>query len=126
MAVCLFLTTTLSTFFLNSRIKSEINERVFRQVEKQVENEIKMFKQRPRISDKSKFLSKKGAQKGRENGRGEVTVDESVVQRLMEDAKRRQEKQRVDENYPIQQNTRDIEFCIEESDKKDKGEYTGY
>jgi hypothetical protein len=53
---------------LNFRIKSGINERVFRQVEKQVENEIKMFKQRPRISDKSKFLSKKAIQKEHENG----------------------------------------------------------
>jgi len=44
---------------VNFRIKCGVNEREFRQVEKELETEIKMYKQRPRISDKSKFLNKK-------------------------------------------------------------------
>ena len=127
--------------------KSKYDMAIIEETRKQVDQEIKMLKHTPKISDKSKFLSKKTSIKSKHlsftklmnfqidaksktnktiNGKYSNERDEKVVQRLMHDAERRNDYVNLTQTFaPLNkrpQGVKDIEIFYEETKHNQTGD----
>ncbi|CAI2379510.1 unnamed protein product [Moneuplotes crassus] len=103
--------------------KAKYDMTLIEETRRKVDQEIKMLKQTPKISDKSHLISKRTHKKKSPPRDKSPQNDDLVVQRLMHDAERRNQKVSAQQEYSASGRPlgiKDIEICFEEDYKNEQ------